>query len=195
MKLGRTYDKEDYEEAITVVGLYHEKWQREIEHEKKLDEAGSKKDKGKGKDSSKPKSLNHKGDRKKPYDTVQKKTRFSDTSKSKDKDEPKRTHHNKEEALKAIPAWLLDKLKEEKLCLRYRKPNHWWRIYNGKIMAMLGRKASALRQKKRKPDSSDDEDTVDPSSSKKVKVSAVALTPQPLISEPEPMNTTSIRNA
>jgi hypothetical protein len=61
--LGRTYDEEDYEEAITVVGLCHEERQREIEHEKKLDEAQSKIDKGKGKDSSKPESSNHKGDR------------------------------------------------------------------------------------------------------------------------------------
>jgi hypothetical protein len=74
MKLGRTYDEEDYEEAITVVSLCHEERQREIEHEKKLDEAWSKKDKGKGKDSSKPESSNHKGDRKKLYDKEQKKT-------------------------------------------------------------------------------------------------------------------------
>jgi hypothetical protein len=39
MKLGVTYDVKDYEEAITVVGLYHEDRQREIEHKKKLDEA------------------------------------------------------------------------------------------------------------------------------------------------------------
>jgi predicted nucleic acid-binding Zn ribbon protein len=68
MKLGKTYDEEDYEEAIMVVGLHHKEWQREIEHEKKLDKAWSKKDKDKGKDSSKPESLNHKGNRKKPYD-------------------------------------------------------------------------------------------------------------------------------
>jgi hypothetical protein len=68
MKLGRTYDEEDYEEAITVVGLCHEERHREIEHEKKIDEARSNKDKGKGKDSSKLESLNHNGNRKKPYD-------------------------------------------------------------------------------------------------------------------------------
>jgi glyoxylate carboligase len=47
MKLGRTYDEEDYEEAITVVGLRHEERQREIEHEMKLDKARSKNDIGK----------------------------------------------------------------------------------------------------------------------------------------------------
>jgi hypothetical protein len=68
MKLGKTYDEEYYEEAITVVGLRHEERQWEIEHEKKLDKAWSKTDKGKGKDSSKPESSNHKDDRKMPYD-------------------------------------------------------------------------------------------------------------------------------
>jgi hypothetical protein len=68
MKLGRTYDEEDYEEAITVVSLRHETRQRGIEHEKKLDEAQNKKDKGNGKDSSKPESSNHNSDRKKLYD-------------------------------------------------------------------------------------------------------------------------------
>jgi hypothetical protein len=195
MKLGRTYDEEDYEEAITVVSLRHEERQREIEHEKNLDEARSKKDKGKGKEISKPESSSHRGDRKKPYDKGQKKTRFSNTSKSKEKDEPKRTHHNKEEALKGIPASLQEKRREKKLCLRCGKPNHWWGICNGEIMAMSGRKAAALRQKKQKVDSSDDEGTAEPSSSKKAKVSAVALTPQPLISESEPMDTTPTRKA
>jgi hypothetical protein len=74
MKLGKTYDEEDYEEAITVVGLCHEEWQREIEHKKKLDEAWSKKDKGKGIESSKPELWNHIGDRTKPYNKGQKKT-------------------------------------------------------------------------------------------------------------------------
>jgi Mg-chelatase subunit ChlI len=100
MNLGRTYNEEDYEEAITVVGLCHEERRREIEHEKKLDEAWSKTDKGKGKNSSKPESSNHKGDSKKPYDKGQKKIQFSDPFKSKDKDELKWTHHNKEKALK-----------------------------------------------------------------------------------------------
>jgi hypothetical protein len=68
MKLGRTFDKEDYEEAITVVSLRYEEQQREIEHEKKLDEAQSKIEKGKRQDSSKPESSNHKDDRNKPYD-------------------------------------------------------------------------------------------------------------------------------
>jgi hypothetical protein len=62
-------------------------------------------------------------------------------------------------------------------------------------MAMSGRKAAALRQKKRKADSSDDEGTAELSSSKKAKVSAVALTPQPLISESEPMDATPTRKA
>jgi hypothetical protein len=63
-----------------------------IVHEKKLDKALSKKDKGKRKDSSNPECWNHKGDRKKPYDKGQRTTWFSDTSKSKDKDEPKQTN-------------------------------------------------------------------------------------------------------
>jgi hypothetical protein len=68
MRLGKTYDGEDYEEAIMVVSLRLQKSQREIEHEKKLDEAWSKKDKDKGKGSFNPESSSHKGDRKKPYD-------------------------------------------------------------------------------------------------------------------------------
>jgi hypothetical protein len=47
---------------------------------------------------------------------------------------------------------------------------------------------------KQKVDSSDDESTVEPSSSK-AKVSAVALTPFPLISESEPIDTTSTLKA
>jgi hypothetical protein len=109
MKLGRMYNQEDYEEAITVVGLYHEERQREIEYKKDLDEAQSKKDKGKGKEISKPKSSSHRGDQKKPYDKEQKKTQFSDTSKSKEKDEPKRMHHNKEKAWIGILALLQEK--------------------------------------------------------------------------------------
>jgi hypothetical protein len=77
----------------------------------KINEAQSKNDQGKGKDSSKPESLNHKGNRKKPYDNGQKKTRFSDTSKSKDKDKLKRTYYNTEEALKDIQALLQGKCK------------------------------------------------------------------------------------
>jgi hypothetical protein len=86
MKFGRKYDKEDYKEAITVVDLCHEERQREIENEKKLDEARSKKDKDKGKEISKPKSSSHRGNRKKPYDNRQKKSKFSNTSKSEEKD-------------------------------------------------------------------------------------------------------------
>jgi hypothetical protein len=107
-----------------VVGLCHEERQREIEYEKKLDKARSKTDKDKGKDSSKPESSNHKGHRKKLYDKGQKKTEFSDTTKSKDKDKPKYTYHNKEEAVKDILALLHEKHREKKCCLRYRKLNH-----------------------------------------------------------------------
>jgi hypothetical protein len=60
---------------------------------------------------------------------------------------------------------------------------------------MSGRKAATVRQKKRKADSSDDDGTAELSSSKKAKVSAVALTLQPLISESEPMDSTSTRKA
>jgi hypothetical protein len=62
-------------------------------------------------------------------------------------------------------------------------------------MVIFGRKAATVRQKKRKADSSDDEDTVEPSSSKKAKVSAIVLTLQPSISEPEPMDATSTGKA
>jgi hypothetical protein len=117
MKLGRIYDEEDYEEAIMVIGLCHVERQRAIEYEKKLDEAWSKKDKGKRKDSSMPKFSNHKGDRKKADYKEQQKTRFFYTSKSKDKDKPKRMHYNKEEALNSIPASLQEKHREKKLCL------------------------------------------------------------------------------
>jgi hypothetical protein len=102
MKLGRTYDEEEYKEAIIVVGVYHEERQREIEHEKKLDKARSKNEKCKGKDSSKHESSNHKCDRKKPYDNGQKKIRLSDTSMSKDNNKPKRIYYNTDEALKGI---------------------------------------------------------------------------------------------
>jgi hypothetical protein len=57
---------------------------------------------------------------------------------------------------------------------------------------MSGRTVAAFRQKKQKADSSADEGTVEPSSSNKAKVSAVVLTPQLLIWEPEPMDATSI---
>jgi hypothetical protein len=195
MKLGRTYDEQDFEEALTVAGLHHKKSQREIEYEKKLDEGWSKNNKVKRKDSSKLESSNHKGDRKKPYDKGQKKTQFSDTSKSNDKDEPKWTPHNKAEALKGIPALLQKKRREKKLVLRCATPNHWWGISDGEIMAMSGRTVATLWENKRKADSSDDEGTMEPSSSKKTKVSAVALIPHPLISEPEPMDTTSTEKA
>jgi Mg-chelatase subunit ChlI len=124
MTLGRTYDEENYEEAIKVVGHHHEERQMEIKHEMKLDKVPSKKDKGKGMDSSKPESSNYKADRKNPYDKGQKKTEISDTSKSKDKGEPKRTQYNKKEAWKGITALLYEKRREKKLCLRCRKPTH-----------------------------------------------------------------------
>jgi hypothetical protein len=95
MKLSRTYDEEDYEETIMVVSLHHEERQKEIKHEKKLNKVWSKKDEGKRNDSSQPESSNHTGDRKKPYDKEQKKTRLPDTSQFKDNDEPKRMYHNK----------------------------------------------------------------------------------------------------
>jgi hypothetical protein len=60
---------------------------------------------------------------------------------------------------------------------------------------MSSRKIAALRQKKWTVDSSDDEATVEPSSSKKAKVSTVALTLQPLISKSELMDTTSTGKA
>jgi hypothetical protein len=41
---------------------------------------------------------------------------------------------------------------------------------------MSGRKAAALQQKKRKADPSDNEGTLEPSSSKKANVSAIVLT-------------------
>jgi hypothetical protein len=71
MKLGSTYDEEDYEIVIMVIGLRHEERQRKIENKEKLNESQSKKDNGKGKDSSKPEASNYKGDRKKPYDNGQ----------------------------------------------------------------------------------------------------------------------------
>jgi hypothetical protein len=45
--------------------------QRKIEHKKKLDEARSKKDKGKGKEFSQPESSSYKGDKKKFFDKGQ----------------------------------------------------------------------------------------------------------------------------
>jgi Mg-chelatase subunit ChlI len=77
MKLGSTYEEEDYEEAIILVGLRHEERQREIEHEKKLNEAPSRKAKGKGKESSKPECSKHQSHRKNHYDKEQKKIWFS----------------------------------------------------------------------------------------------------------------------
>jgi hypothetical protein len=131
-----------------VFGLRHKERHREIEHKKKLDETQSKKDKGRGKDSSMPESLNHKSDRKKPYDKGQKKTWFSDISESKDKDEPKQMHPNKEKALKGILASLEEIRKEKKLCLRYGQPNHWCGICTGNIMSIFSRKAPTFHQKK-----------------------------------------------
>jgi hypothetical protein len=72
--LARTYDENDYKTAIIVVALRHEERERDIEHKKKFDLALSKKANNKGLDCSKPESLNHRGDRKKPYDNGKKKT-------------------------------------------------------------------------------------------------------------------------
>jgi hypothetical protein len=58
------------------------------------------------------------------------------------------------------------------------------------IIAMSGRKAAALWQKKRKADSSDDKGTAEPCLSKKAKVSTVALTPQPLSCKSELIDAT-----
>jgi hypothetical protein len=41
MKLGRTFDEKHYVDAITMVSLCYDETQREIDHEKKLDEARS----------------------------------------------------------------------------------------------------------------------------------------------------------
>jgi hypothetical protein len=59
---------------------------------------------------------------------------------------------------------------------------------------MSGKKAATLWKKKQKVDSSDDKGTVELSSSKMVKVSTIALTTQPLISELEPMDATCTRH-
>jgi hypothetical protein len=82
MKLGRTYDEDDYKEAIIVIGLRNEKCEMEMEHEKNIDETPSKKDKAKGKEISKPEFSSHRGNQMMPYDKRQLKTWFSDTSKS-----------------------------------------------------------------------------------------------------------------
>jgi hypothetical protein len=55
------YDKEDYEESISVVGLYHESRQKEIKDETTLEEVRSKKHKGKGKNILKPESSTQRG--------------------------------------------------------------------------------------------------------------------------------------
>jgi hypothetical protein len=106
MKFSRMYDEEDYKEPIIVVSLLHKERQREIDHEKNFDVAQSRKNKGNGIEISKPKSSSYRGNRKKPYDKRQQKRRFSDTSKSKEKNGPKRIYHNKEKALKGVPASL-----------------------------------------------------------------------------------------
>jgi hypothetical protein len=62
-------------------------------------------------------------------------------------------------------------------------------------MAMSDRTAVTLQQKKRMPDSSDNEGTVVPASSKKAKVSAIGLTLQLLILELEPMDVTTTGKA
>jgi hypothetical protein len=62
-------------------------------------------------------------------------------------------------------------------------------------MAMSGRKAAALRQMKRKADSSDDEGTAEMPASKNVKISAGALTLPPLISKSEPIDAIPTRKA
>jgi hypothetical protein len=68
IKLGRTYDEGNYEGAIMVVSLCHEKRQSDIQHEKKLDEAQNMKVNSKRKVISNPESSSHNGGWKKPYD-------------------------------------------------------------------------------------------------------------------------------
>jgi hypothetical protein len=104
-------------------------------------------------------------------------------------------HNDKGQALKGGLASLEAKRKENKVCLRCRKSNYWWGIWNSEIITMSGRKAATLRQKKRNTGSSDDKGTVEPSSSKKAKVSAVVLTSLPLILELDPMDASSTGQA
>jgi hypothetical protein len=68
MKLSRTYNEKDYKRVITVLGLHHEEWQKEIKHKKQLNKTPCKKEKAKGKELSKPKSSNQKRNQKKFYD-------------------------------------------------------------------------------------------------------------------------------
>jgi hypothetical protein len=96
--------------------------------------------KGKGTERSEVKSSSRRGDRKKPYDRGQQKTGFFDTSKSKEKDEPTRTHHNKDQALIGVHALLQEKHREKILGLQCSKPNHLCGICNAGIMAMSSRK-------------------------------------------------------
>jgi hypothetical protein len=57
-------------------------------------------------------------------------------------------------------------------------------------LAISDSNAATHVEKKRNLDFSENQGTIDPSSPKKAQVSPVALTPEPLISEPEPMDTT-----
>jgi hypothetical protein len=125
MKLGRTYDNQDCQEAIMVVAFCYEERQMKIEYEKKGYQAGNTLEKGKGKEISTPESSRHRGDRKDSYDMRQKKLRFSNTSKSKEKDKPMRTYHNKEDRLHGLLALVMKTFRETKLCLRCSKSNHW----------------------------------------------------------------------
>jgi hypothetical protein len=56
---------------------------------------------------------------------------------------------------------------------------------------MSSRKADTLREQKPKPGSGNNEGTVEPSSSKKAKLSTMVLIPQPMISYPEPRDDNS----
>jgi hypothetical protein len=94
------------EEPITVVGIWHEERQREVEHEMYLDVGRSKMDQGKGQEISKPKCSRHRGDLNKAYDKGQQKTWFSDTSKSKEIDELTWLQDYKEVAWRAVLASL-----------------------------------------------------------------------------------------
>jgi hypothetical protein len=51
--LDRTYNKENFKEAMSIVSIHYKKKKRQIEYEKKFNKAQSKKYKGKGKEFSK----------------------------------------------------------------------------------------------------------------------------------------------
>jgi hypothetical protein len=50
-------------------------------------------------------------------------------------------YYNKEEALEGVVASLQMKWREKKIYLWYKKPEHWYRVDNGEIMAISRWKA------------------------------------------------------